>query len=136
VLALAAPASVGAQSRTPTDTEREQAFVDELRREDAPTADRYVRLRDARAQAIAELRKVEVQYNGAGPELRGLFVGALQQARRTYAETSLALLEFYDGRDRAVIARYQEEIARITASLEQRRKTREELEKLLGPGAR
>jgi len=74
------------------DAAREQAFVEALRREDAAVADRYVALRDARAQAIAELRKVEAQYNAAGPELRGLFVRGLVQARKKYAETSLALL--------------------------------------------
>ena len=115
------------------DGAREEAFVDDLRREDQATADRYVALRDARAQALAELRKAEAQYGAAGPELRGVFVRGLVQARKKYAETSLALLDFYEARDRAAITRYQEEIARITALGEERRRTRAELEKLLAP---
>jgi hypothetical protein len=130
--AIAATAQpVPAQPPTPAESDRERAFVESLRRDDPATADRYVALRDARAAAIAELRKVEAQYNGAGPELRGIFVRPLRDAQRKYAETSLALLDFYDARDRDAIARYQEEIARITTAIESRKKTREELEKLL-----
>jgi hypothetical protein len=131
-VAIAAPSGVAAQAR-PADAEREQAFVEALRREDPAAADQYVVLRDARAQALAELRKVETQYNGAGPELRGLFVRSLVQARKKYAETSLALFDFYDARDRTTVARYQEEIGKINAVIEERRRARAELEKLLAP---
>ena len=55
------------------------------------------------------------------------------EARKKYAETSLALLDFYDARDRAGIVRYQEEIDRINALIEERKRTRAELEKLLAP---
>jgi hypothetical protein len=133
VLVLAAPGVVGAQPRAASEAEREQAFIDELRREDAAAADRYVALRDVRAQALTELHRVEVQYNGAGADLRGLFVRSLVQARKKYAETSLALLDFYDERDRGAVTRYREEIGRITGIIEQRQKTRAELQKLLAP---
>jgi len=126
-------ASPAATAQPAGETAREQAFVETLRREDPAVADRYVALRDARAQAIAELRKVETQYNAAGPELRGLFARPLLQARRKYAETSLALLDFYDARDREALTRYREEIGKIDAAVEARRKTRAELEKLLAP---
>jgi hypothetical protein len=128
---LTIPGAAGAQARPADDAERERTFVEALRREDAATADRYLALRDARAEAIAELRRVEAQVNAAGPDLRGLFTRSLVQARRKYAETSLALLDFYDARDRAAIQRYQDEMDRITAASEERRKTRAELEKLL-----
>ena len=131
--AVMAP-SAAAQPRGGDDeAAREQAFVETLRREDATIADRYVALRDARVQALVELRKVEAQYNGAGEALRGIFVRPLRQARRKYAETSLALLDFYDARDSAGIVRYQEEIDRINALIEERTRTRAELEKLLAP---
>jgi hypothetical protein len=133
IAALAGAGAAAAQPRAPGDADREQAFVDALRSEDAAAADRYVTLRDARAQALAELRRVEAQYNGVGPELRGLFVRGLVQARKRYAETSLALLDFHDARDRALIVRYQGEIGRINAVLEERQRTRAELEKLLAP---
>ncbi len=126
--------SAAAQPRAGNEeAAREQAFVEALRREDAATADRYVALRDARAQAIAELRKVEAQYNGAGPDLRGLFVRPLRQAQKTYAETSLALLDFHDGRDREAVVRYRGEIDKINAMIEDRKRARAELEKLLAP---
>ena len=130
---LAAPLAAAAQPRTAEETEREQAYVEALRREDSASADRYLALRDARAQAFTELKKVELQYNGAGAGLRGLFVNPLRQARKKYAETSLRLLDFYDERDRAVIARYQEEIGKITGLLEERKKTRAQLEELRAP---
>jgi hypothetical protein len=133
LLAAAFTTPTHAQPRAADEVAREQAYVDALRREDPTAAERYVTLRDARAHALADLRKVEAQYNAAGPELRGLFVRALRQAQKNYAETSLTLLDFLDARDRASIAQYHEEIARINALLEERRRTRATLEKLLGP---
>lgn len=131
--ALMAPSATAQPRGGDDDAAREQAFVEALRREDATAADRYVALRDARAQAIAELRKVEAQYNGAGPDLRGLFVRPLRQAQKTYAETSLALLDFHDGRDREAVVRYRGEIDKINAMIEERKRARAELEKLLAP---
>ena len=122
-----------AQTRGVSDVENDQAYLEGLRREDAAGAERYVALRDARAHALAELRKTEAQYNSAGPQLRGLFVNALRQARRTYAETSLALLDFFDAKDRANVVRYQEEIVKLNTLIEERQRTRAELEKLLAP---
>jgi len=133
IIAVALVGRVAAQPATTDDAERERRFVEALRRDDPAAADRYLSLRDARAHALAELRRVEEQYNRAGPELRGLFVRSLVQARKHYAETSLALLDFHDARDRDLIARYQEEIGKINAVLDARRTSREELEKLRAP---
>ena len=132
MLFIAFPGVALAQPRA-ADDERERAFVESMRREDPAAADRYVALRDARAQALAELRKVEAQYNAAGPGLQGIFARSLVQARKKYAETSLALIDFYDARDREAVSKYQEEIGRINAFIEERKKTREELQKLLAP---
>ena len=132
-IALAVPSAAAAQTRSPEETERERAFVEALRRDDPPEADRYVALSDARAQAITELRRVEAQYNAAGPELRSAFVAPLGRAQHKYAETSLALLDFFDARERRAVARYQEEIERINKLIEDRQRTRAELQKLLGP---
>jgi hypothetical protein len=132
VVLLAAPSAPPAQPRSAEETERERELVEALRREDPAEADRYVALSDARAQAIAELRRVEAQYQGAGPELRAVFIAPLRSAQRKYAETSLALLDFFDARERRAIARYQEEIQRINALLEDRQRARAELQKLLG----
>jgi hypothetical protein len=122
-----------AQTRGTSDDDREQAFVDSLRREDPATAERYVALRDARGQALSEMRRVELQYNNAIPGVRGLFVNSLREARRRYAETSLALLEFFDARDKESVIRYQEEIGKINRLIEERKRTRAELEKMLMP---
>jgi len=72
----------------------ERAFVESLRGRDPAGAERYVALRDAREQAIAELRRVEAQYAAAGSELRPVFLSPLKAARRTYAARSLAVLDF------------------------------------------
>src|SRR5688572_24903697 len=77
---------VAAQTRTSEETERERATVEALRREDPAEAERYVALSDARTQAIADLRRVEIQYNAAGPELRSAFVAPLRRAQSKYAE--------------------------------------------------
>lgn len=113
------------------DDQREQAFVEALRREDPADSERYVKLRDARGHAQRELQRVEAQYRAAGVELRPVFLGQLTQAQRTYAASSLALLDFLDDRDRRAIVKYREEIDRIDAVLEQHRNVRAELEKLL-----
>lgn len=132
-LACATPSPATAQTRPAEDTERERATIETLRREDPAEAERYVALSDARARAIAELRRAEAQYNAAGPELRSAFSAPLRRAQRTFAETSLALLDFFDARERRAIARYQEEIQRINKLLEDRQGTRAELQKLLAP---
>jgi hypothetical protein len=130
---LATPWAAAAQMRTQEETERERATIEALRREDPAEADRYVALSDARAQAIADLRRAETQYNAAGPELRSAFTAPLRRAQSKYAETSLALLDFFDARERRAIARYQEEIQRINKLLEDRQRSRAELQKLLAP---
>ena len=122
-----------AQTPSAQETERERQFVEALRREDPAEADRFVALNDARSQAIAELRRAEGQYNAAGPELRSAFTAPLRRAQHKYAEASLALLDFFDARERRAVTRYQEEIQRVQKSIEDRQRTRAELQKLLGP---
>jgi hypothetical protein len=132
ILAIATAAA--AQPRTvDDDTAREQALVEGLRAEDAALADRYIALRDERARASAALQKVEAQYNGIGPGLRQIYAAPYRDARRTYATASLALLDFFEARDRAIITRYQEEIGKVNGFIDQRQKTRVEFEKMLAP---
>jgi hypothetical protein len=133
-LALVATVSVGVPAglaQGEADDERERGFVELLRREDPASAERYVALRDARRQAMAALQKTQSQYAAAGPELRPLVIRQLQDAQRQYAKTSLAFLDFLDARDRRFLARYQEEIGRITSVLEEHARVRAELEKQL-----
>jgi hypothetical protein len=113
------------------DDQSDARFVEVLRREDPASAERYTVLRDARSQAIAELQKAQAQYNSASPELKVVFISQLKQARRKYAETSLALLDFLEARDRRMVATYEKEIARINGLLDERKRTRDELEQLL-----
>ena len=131
VAALIAPAATSAQPRGGEDVESDQVYVDGLRREDPQMAERFLALRKARVDALSDLRKVEAQYNAAGPQLQAVFLRSLREARKKYAETSLALLDFFEERDRALIVRYQDEIGKIRTGLEERRRTRAELEKLL-----
>ena len=111
--------------------ERERTFVEGLRREDPAEADRYLVLRDARNQAVDEVQKAQQRYAAAGPELRSLFARELRDAQRQYAQRSLALLDFLDARERRALARHQEEIGRIHRILEERGRSRAELEKML-----
>ena len=124
-----------ANAQTPgaQETERERQFVEALRREDPADADRFVALNDARTQAVNELRRAEGQYNAAGPELRSAFAAPLRRAQHKYAEASLALLDFFDARERRAITRYQEEIQRVQKAIEDRQRTRAELQRLLSP---
>jgi len=131
VLAAAPPALAQKPAGDDAADERERAFVEGLRREDPAEADRYLALRDARNQAVAEIQKVQQRYAAAGPELRSLFAQQLRDAQRQYAQRSLALLDFLDARERRAVARYQEEIGRINRVLEERARSRAELEKLL-----
>jgi hypothetical protein len=132
ILAIATAAV--AQPRTvDDDTAREHTLIEALRAESGALADRYIALRDERARALAGLRKVEAQYNGIGPGLRQIYAAPYRDARRTYATASLALLDFFEARDRAMITRYQEEIGKIDGFIEQRRQTRGEFEKMLAP---
>jgi hypothetical protein len=113
------------------DEERERAWLEALRREDPGSADRYVALRDARQEAIAEFERVEKLYAASAPEARALFVPQLRQARRKYAQTSLALLEFFDERDRRAQTNLEGELDRLKAVIEEHARTRAELEKIL-----
>ena len=110
--------------------EREQAFVEALRRENPDEAARYVALRDARNQAIDDVKKAQARYSAGGPELRPMFVQQLRDAQRVYAERSLALLDFLDARERLALRRHQEEMDRINRILDERAHSRAELEKL------
>ena len=73
----------------------------------------------------------EGQFGAAGRELQPVFLPRLKEARRKYAGSSLALLDFLDARDHQALASYQEAIGRITAILEERKGTRAQLEKWL-----
>lgn len=121
---LAGPAAARAEGD-------EATFVETLRRSDPAAAERYVALRDAREKAVTELRRVEGQYSAAGTALQPAFVLQLTRARKTYAETSLALLDFLDARDREALASYQAAISRIGTLLEERKQARVDLERML-----
>ena len=129
--ALAVPGALAQAPESRGGEERERAFVEGLRRENPAEADRYVALRDARNQAVDEVQKAQQRYVAAGPELRSLFGQQLRDAQRQYAQRSLALLDFLDARERRALARYQEEIGRINRLLEERGRSRAELEKML-----
>lgn len=134
--ALLSPSAVVAQARedagaNTVDGAQDRQFVEALRREDPAGADRYVALRDARNQAAAEYQRVQVQYNATDAVLRPVFLPRVRTAERAYAEASLALLDFFEARDRRALALYQEQIGRINEVLAERTRGRAELEKML-----
>src|SRR5262249_6461081 len=71
------------------------------------------------------------RYSAVGPEFRSVTLPQLRQAQRGYAESTLALLDFLDTRDRRLLATYQEQTSRINKALEDRARTRDELQRLL-----
>jgi len=113
------------------DNAGESAFIEALRQDDPAAAERYVTLRDARAKAIAELERAQQRYAAVGPELRAVALPQLRQAQRGYAESTLAVLDFLDARDRRLLSTYQEQTNRINKALEERARTREDLQRML-----
>ena len=128
---VASPPVAAAQPARDDGAAREQAFIENLRREDPASADRFIVLRKAQEQAIAELRHKESQANAMPPQLRGSMLPQLKQAQRAYVDSQLKMLDFLDERDRRLIARLQEDIAQLNQALEERRRARDELKKLL-----
>jgi hypothetical protein len=126
----ALPTAVAAQGRDDRAA-REQAFIEVLRREDPASAEKFIALRDAQQQAVAELQKAEGRANALPPALRPSALPQLKQARRKYAESQLKILDFLDERDQKVMARLQEELGQFKRSVDDRRKARDELQQLL-----
>jgi hypothetical protein len=132
LLALLASSGVAlAQPVRDDGAERERAFIEGLRSEDPGSADRFIALRDAQRQAMAELRRKEGQVNAMPSDLRASSLPQLKQAQRKYLDSQVKILDFLDERDRRGIARLQDEIGQIKRALEERQRSREELKKLL-----
>jgi len=132
VALLAAPPAV-AQTAGPgrAVADDDTGYVEYLRRQDPAAAGRFVTLRDARAAALAELQQATERYNAGGPALRPVSLPALQQARRRYAEASLAVLDFVDAVDRASIVKLETDVERLKRGLGEREKDRAQLERML-----
>jgi len=80
---------------------------------------------------MAELERSQQRYNAVGAELRAVALPQLKDAQRRYAESTMALLDFLDARDRRLMETYQEQIGRIKKVVEERARTREELQRML-----
>jgi len=128
---LASPGVALAQPVRDDGAERERAFIEGLRSEDPASAERFIALRDAQRQAMAELRRKEGQTNAMPPDLRASLLPQLKQAQRKYLDSQIKILDFLDERDRRGIARLQDEIGQIKRALEERQRSREDLKKLL-----
>ena len=128
---LASPPVAAAQQDRGDGAAREQAFIEALRREDPASADRFIALREAEQQALAEFQRSQGRANAMPRELRASFLPQLKQAQRKYVDSQAKILDFLDERDRRIMARLQEEIARLNRALEERRRSRDELMKLL-----
>jgi len=131
LLAAATGVSAQAPPAMPSEDASARAYVEALRRADPAAAARFQALREARERSLAELREAEGQFAAGGPELRAAFRAKLRAARRRYAETSLAILDFLDDRDTKALTEYQAAIADLRALLARRAQARAELERLL-----
>ena len=76
---LASPGVALAQPVRDDGAERERAFIEGLRSEDPASAERFIALRDAQRQAMAELRRKEGQTNAMPPDLRASLLPQLKQ---------------------------------------------------------
>ena len=109
----------------------DEGFIEYLRRQDPAAAERFVTLRNARDAALADYRQASERYSAGGPALRSVSLPALQQAKRRYAEASLAVLDFLDERDRGLITKLEADVARVKRTLEERARDRAELQRML-----
>jgi hypothetical protein len=109
----------------------DEGFIEYLRRQDPAAAERFVTLRNARDAALADYRQASERYSAGGPALRSVSLPALQQAKRRYAEASLAVLDFLDERDRGLITKLEADIVRVKRTLEERARDRTELQRML-----
>jgi len=131
---LASPDVLSAQADKGDGAARERAFIETLRRENPASADRFIALRDAAQQALAELRRREAQANAMPTtELRGPLLPQIKQAQRNYVDAQFKILDFLDERDRGIIKNLQEEVGHFRRALDERQRSREELKKLLPP---
>ena len=128
---LALPAALSAQAAKGDAAAREREFIETLRRENPASAERFIALRDASDQALAELRRREGQINAMPTDLRGPLLPPLKQAQRKYVDSQFKILDFLDERDRGIIKSLQEEAAQFKRALDERQRSREELKKLL-----
>jgi hypothetical protein len=128
---LASPDVVSAQADKGDGAARERAFIETLRRENPASADRFIALREAAQQSLAELRRREAQANAMPTGLRGSLLPQLKQAQRNYVDAQFKILDFLDERDQRIIASLQEDLAQLKHALEERQRSREELKKLL-----
>jgi hypothetical protein len=133
LILLAPAAAVQAQPSAPAKpvSDSDAAFIEYLRRQDPAAAERFITLRNARNGALEDYKQAGQRYSAGGEALRPVSLPALQQARRRYAETSLALLDFLDERDRAVLAKLEADVERVKRSIEARTLDRAQIEKLL-----
>jgi hypothetical protein len=127
---LASPDLLSAQADKGDGAARERAFIETLRRENPASADRFIALREAAQQSLAELRRREAQANAMPTGLRGSLLPQLKQAQRNYVDAQFKILDFLDERDRRIIASLQEDLAQLKHALEERQRSREELKKL------
>ena len=141
LLVLAPGSAVRAQPSAPGKgaTDPDAEFIEYLRRQDPAVAERFIGLRKARDAALADLQQAAQRYSAGGTALRPVSFPALQQARRRYAEASLALLDFLDERDRATLARLEAtaerlkaDAARLHESLQERARARADIKKDYG----
>jgi hypothetical protein len=129
---LALPDVLSAQAAQGDAAAREREFIETLRRENPASAERFMALRNASDQALAELRRREKEVNAMPTtELRGPLLPPLKEAQRKYVDSQFKILDFLDERDRGIIKSLQEETAQFKHALDERQRSREELKKLL-----
>ena len=138
-LLAASPAHSQAPAPPAKAADADAGFIEFLRRQDPAAAERFLVLRDARDAAVKNLQAASARYSAGGTALRAVSLPELREARRRYAEASVALLDFLDERDRATLARLEAtaerlkaDAARLHESLEERARARADIRKNFG----
>jgi glutamine synthetase adenylyltransferase len=111
--------------------EKVSSFAEALKRSDPDAYKRFSELSEARDKNLADLKKIQAEMKTATSEEKINLYQQFRIARKKYAQSYIAFIDFLDERDKKGIEKYQEAIKRLEGVLEKRKKAREELEKAL-----
>lgn len=113
------------------DALKVDAFAEALKGQDPAAYETFVKLRAERDKHIEELKRIQGEIKKASSEEKIRLYQQFRIARKKYAASYLAFIDFLDDRDKQVIVRYEAAIARVKAVMERRQKARDELQKAM-----
>lgn len=101
------------------------AFENTLKQQDPAAHQTFIGLRAERDRSLEELKRVLGEYKAASSqEARTALSTKFNVARKKYADSYVAFIDFLDERDRKAIASYEAAIARIKGIIDKRQQAR------------